>query len=300
MASKVYEFFGYPAAVSSPEAKIFRSSHQCPFVDGECIKHIQLDEKRRVSGVCSIKPTTSDPVVTCPHRMYAGEYQILKDVAKVAFGAPLELVSSDRISEDGPRDMDCVAVFGQRWGRELRLPKRGGRGSYFVDWILARLSPGNELIDFTAVEVQTIDTTGNYREEFRALSEGTAPTGKSTTNPNWENVNKRILPQIIYKGHVLRREPKCTKGLFFISPTPVYSRIRERLGGDLDEIHPSSGSLTFMHYALGPTDKNARYSLQQTGVFTTTVDQVALAFTSPKDLPPARSYEQAIEAALGA
>lgn len=125
-----------------------------------------------------------------------------------------------------------MAVFGQKWGRELRLPKRQGRGSYFVDWILARLSPTFDLIDFTAVEVQTIDTTGNYREEFRALAEQRDFVGKSTASPNRENVNKRILPQIIYKGHVLRREPKCSKGLFFVSPTPVYERIRERLGGN--------------------------------------------------------------------
>ncbi len=298
MASNIYEFFGYPATEESAEAKCFRSQELCPFVEGACIKNIQLDEKRRISGVCSIKPVTSGPVVTCPHRMYAGEYQILKNVAKLAFGIPLELVSSDRVSEARNLGGDFVVVFGQRWGRELRLPSRGGRGSYFVDWILARLSSSFELVDFTAVEVQTIDTTGNYREEFRALSEGLAFPGRSTANPNWENVNKRILPQIIYKGHVLRREPKCTKGLFFISPTPVYSRIKERLGGELDEIHPSSGSLTFMHYDLGTKNLENQYSLNCCGSFTTTVDQVALAFTSPKDLPPAGSYEQAIEAAL--
>lgn len=146
--------------------------------------------------------------------MYAGGYQILKDVSRMAFGTPLHLVSSDRVL-DGAVAGDFVAVFGQRWGRELRLPKRRGRGAYFVDWILARLTPDHELVDFTAVEVQIIDTTGNYREEFRALSENRTFSAKSTANPNWENVNKRILPQIIYKGHVLRREPKCSKGLFF-------------------------------------------------------------------------------------
>ncbi len=229
--------------------------------------------------------------------MYAGQYQILKDVSRIAFGAPLELVSSDRVSERAADD-EFIAVFGQRWGRELRLPKRRGRGAYFVDWILARLTADYELIDFTAVEVQTIDTTGNYREEFRALSVGREFPGKSTASPNWENVNKRILPQIIYKGHVLRREPKCSKGLFFVSPTPVYERIRDRLGGNLDEIHPSSGSLTFLHYSLGAEPEEGGLPLVLSGAFTTTVDQVALAFTSPRDLPPARSYEEAIQRAL--
>lgn len=298
MAANIYEFFGYPAKDKSAEANAFRNEELCPFVDGKCIKRIQLDDTRRISGVCSIKPVQSGPVVTCPHRMYGGDYVILRHVSEMAFGMPLQLISGDKVNEQA-RVGEAIAVFGHRWGKELRLPKRKGKGSYFVDWILARLSAENELMDFTAVEVQTIDTTGNYREEFRCLSEGKQFEGSNSASPNWENVNKRILPQIIYKGHVLRREPKCSKGLFFVSPTPVYQRIRERLGGELGSIHPSSGSLTFIHYSLGETESNGQYKLEQAGSFTTTVDQVALAFTSPKDLPPSCSYEEAIVKALG-
>ena len=43
----------------------------------------------------------------------------------------------------------------------------------------------------------------------------------SNAGMNWENVNKRILPQLIYKGHVLRREELCRKGLFFVCPKHV-------------------------------------------------------------------------------
>lgn len=297
MASNIYEFFGFPVEDSGPSSKFFRSKEECPFVEGPCIKKIEIDGKRTISGVCSIKPTKSSPVVTCPNRMYSGCHQVLKDVSEMAFGVSLNFVSGDRVNENQGGE-EIIAVFGHRWGRELRLPKRKGKGSYFVDWILARLSPQNELIEFTAIEIQTIDTTGNYREEFRALSNEKPFDSKSTANPNWENVNKRILPQIIYKGHVLRREPKCSKGLFFISPTPVYERIMERLGGELPSIHPSTGSLTFLHYSLGDKNDDSQYKLHLSGSFTTTVDQVALAFTSPKDLPPARSYESAILNAL--
>ena len=180
----------------------------------------------------------------------------------------------------------------------MHLPKRKGKGAYFVDWILARLTADHELIDFTAVEVQTIDTTGNYRDEVGALFEGLRPTRKSTASPNWENVNKRILPQIIYKGHVLRREPKCSKGLFFVCPTPVYDRICERLGGELEPIHPSTGALSFLHYSLEDRTSGEPRALRRNGMFTTTVDNVALAFTAPKNLPPAGAYQNAIEKAL--
>ncbi|MCH7521992.1 MAG: hypothetical protein IIB42_09880, partial [Candidatus Marinimicrobia bacterium] len=117
---------------------------------------------------------------------------------------------------------------------------------------------------------------------------------------NGENVNKRILPQLIYKGHVLRRERLCTKGLFFICPQPVYDKIWIRLGSNLLDYELQSGALTFMRYDVGPEAQpgHAR-ELQYLGKLTTTVDQVAMAFTSPTNLPDANVYEMAIRAELG-
>lgn len=106
-----------------------------------------------------------------------------------------------------------IAVFGHGWGGELRLPQRAGTGSYFVDWVLARLDENGELAEFTAIEVQTIDTTGNYREARTALLENRSVIS-DTVGLNWENVSKRIIPQLIYKGQVLQREDLCRTGLF--------------------------------------------------------------------------------------
>ena len=107
-----------------------------------------------------------------------------------------------------------IAVFGHGWGGELRLPQRAGTGSYFVDWVLARLDENGELAEFTAIEVQTIDTTGNYREARTALLENRSVIS-DTVGLNWENVSKRIIPQLIYKGQVLQREDLCRTGLIF-------------------------------------------------------------------------------------
>ena len=85
--------------------------------------------------------------------------------------------------------------------------------------------PAGKLLGFVAIEVQSIDTTGNYQAEREAyLGDRIVCREDSTAGLNWENVNKRILPQIIYKGHVLRREPLCQKGLFFICPRPYTTR----------------------------------------------------------------------------
>jgi hypothetical protein len=112
-------------------------------------------------------------------------------------------------------------------------------------------------------------------------------------------VSKRILPQIIYKGHVLRREPLCRNGMFFICPAPVYERIQQRLGRELLAYEPHPGSLTFCWYNVGPPVASGQLrALLPQGQFTTTIDQVALAFTAPENLPPQGVYEQAIRQAL--
>ncbi len=158
------------------------------------------------------------------------------------------------------------------------------------------IGKSGQMSEFVAAEVQAIDTTGNYREERNAYMKGATFSGSSKAGLNWENVSKRILPQIIYKGHVLRHEQLCKKGLFFICPTPVYQRIQERLGKSMGSYHFQPGALTFHWYNVGASaPTGSTRSLDYEGQFTTTVDQVANAFTSPSNLPPAGVYQRAIE-----
>ena len=228
--------------------------------------------------------------------MYAEDYRVLLDVATDAFGAGVRLC---RTHADVKADGKDVMVFGKRWGKELRLPNRGDGGGYFVDWVLALLDSQRKLAGFVAVELQTMDTTGSYEAEVRAHLSGQPWDKGSKAGINWENVAKRILPQIIFKGHVLRNEPLCTKGMYFICPAPVHARIMTRLGGDLRKYHPQSGALTFRWYDLAPPAKpGERRALAFGGQTTTTVDQVALAFTSPQNLPDPGVYEAAIRAEL--
>jgi len=228
--------------------------------------------------------------------MYAEGHRILLDVAVDAFGPGMRLCRSTTEAECDGFD---VVVFGKHWGKELRLPSRLKGGGYFVDWILARLGPACELEEFVALEVQTMDTTGSYEAQVhRLLATGTTLEDKQS-NINWENVSKRILPQIIFKGHVLRQEALCRKGMYFICPSPVYTRILARLGGTLRPYHPHPGALTFRQYDIGdPPPPGASRPLVYKGQMTTTVDQVALAFTSPSNLPEPGVYEQAIRAGL--
>ena len=306
MALQVTEFFGLAPLDSAAENDV--AARRCPFVDSNCIKPQH--------GACSVQQVSeAEPVICCPNRMYADNFKILREISVETFGVGAELVRPADVAvrvAAGSMTGNEVAVFGRYWGQELPLPRPPGVAGaasrrYYVDWILAKLDGDGDLAELTAVEVQTVDTTGNYNEQPQAFFRGRAYRDGQGRNPgysdagvNWENVNKRILPQIIYKGHVLRREAKCTKGLYFVCPKQVYSRIRDRLGGNLHTYHPSTGTITFRSYELGSTVPSGQQrDMTLFGQFTTTVDQVAIAFTSPMNLPDQNVYEAAIKASLG-
>ncbi|WP_246070174.1 NotI family restriction endonuclease [Humibacillus xanthopallidus] len=297
----MYEFFGFRASDNSAVAVDHAQRGQCPFLQDRCEKTLS---DGLIAGVCTLKPVTSTPVICCPVRLYADDYRVLRDVADMAFTPGLALhPGGAAASEARHTGHEVIAVFGKRWGGELRLPQRQGRGSYFVDWILARLDAQGNLAEFVAIEVQSIDTTGNYRNGRTALLAQTRHIERTTAGFNWENVSKRILPQVIYKGNVLQRESLCQKGLFFVVPSPVYGRIMDRLGGSggLLPYPLQSSSITFMSYDLdlsAGTAPGLSVPLKQEHVYTTNIGQVAQAFAGPGVMPPQDCYRDAIRAAL--
>ena len=241
MALQITEFFGLAPLVVAAGRRThldgFRrddvASRRCPFVNSDCIKPNH--------GACSVRQVSgTEPIICCPNRMYADNFKVLREISTETFGAGVELVRPAEVTvriATGAMNGNEVAVFGRYWGQELPLPRPRVAGAasrqYYVDWILAKFDGGGNLAELTAVEVQTIDTTGNYSDQAQAFFRGGAyrdgqgrDPGYSDAGMNWENVNKRILPQIIYKGHVLRRETKCTKGLYFVCPKQVFGRIR--------------------------------------------------------------------------
>lgn len=224
---------------------------------------------------------------------------MLREIARIAFRQPLHLYAGRAAVERAKRECGAIAVFGKGWGGELRLPQRRGVGSYFVDWVLARLDANGELAEFTAIEVQTIDTTGNYQTAREALLTR-RELCSDTVGLNWENVSKRIIPQLIYKGQVLQREDLCHTGLFFIAPDPVYRRVLERLGGKekLPTFPSQPASIHFISYdkAGTPTDGQPT-PLGIIEEHCTTVYKVQEAFSS-LTLPEAGVYREAISKCL--
>jgi hypothetical protein len=301
MAGTIVDFFGYRAADDSDASLDAVAKNLCPFLHDTCTKTLGRDGS--CSGVCAVKQVSSDQrIICCPIRLYADDYEILRIVSRKTFGVDLGLYSGRAAVAKARSEGGAVAVFGHRWGGELRLPKRNGVGNYFADWVLARLDERGELAEFTSIEVQTIDTTGNYRASRAGLIDGRREV-KSTVGLNWENVSKRIIPQLVYKGQVLQREPLCRSGLWFVTPESVYSRIIDRLGGAKNMAFgyaPQPGALHFLRYDY---DDNAEYAkgvptkLMVTGDECTTVEQVQAAFNRVR-LPEPGVYGKALREAL--
>ena len=302
MAGTISEFFGYRAEDQSAAALKAVANKKCPFLGSACTK--MLGRERTISGVCAIRQKTagSPSVICCPNRIYAEEYKMLKTLAKNAFHEDLKLYAGRAAVPKAKKEGGAIAVFGHGWGGELRLPQRQGTGSYFVDWVLARLDGKGNLVEFTAIEVQTIDTTGKYSAAQKALKKDRSIIS-DTVGLNWENVSKRIIPQIIYKGQVLQREELCRTGLYFVCPTPIYKRVLNRLGGkDKIPTFPTQpAAIHFVAYDYTEQfDKVSQGSIVPLGVIEehcTTVYKVQEAF-SAVSLPEGNVYGNAIKKCL--
>ncbi|MCR5381906.1 MAG: restriction endonuclease [Lentisphaeria bacterium] len=302
MAGYISEFFGFNSYDKTPTALKYAQDKKCPFLGKTCTKY--LAHQGVVSGACAIrqKKVGSPSVVCCPNRLYADSYKMLHDIALKAFGENLNMYAGRTAVEMSMKDGGAIAVFGHEWGGELRLPQRQGTGSYFVDWVLARLNSKGELTDFTAIEVQTIDTTGKYSDAQRELLKNRNVI-YDTVGFNWENVAKRIIPQIIYKGQILQREDLCQKGLFFVSPKPVHDRVLARLGGKskLPEYPIQPASIHFVAYDYAePLEKFHHGNIAPLTIveeYCTTVYKIQEAF-SAFDLPEGNVYGNAIRRSL--
>lgn len=299
MAGYISEFFGFNAADTSQVSLKTAAKRNCPFLGSFCVK--TLSREKIISGVCAIRQKTpgSPSVICCPIRLYAEDYKMLRLISEKAFHQKLNLYAGRAAVDKARKEGGAIAVFGKGWGGELRLPQRKGVGSYFVDWVLARLDEKGELAEITAIEVQTIDTTGSYANAQQHLAKDREIIS-DTAGLNWENVSKRIIPQIIYKGQVLQREDLCRTGLFLVCPKPVYQRIIDRLGGTdkLPKFPSQPASINFIAYDT--IDEPADGKITPLGIVDehcTTVYKVQEAFSS-LNLPDGNVYRETISRSL--
>jgi hypothetical protein len=266
----IVELFGFSPDDTSQEAVTTWKNKTCPFTKGICTK--TNHDKTLVYGTCSVssgvKQAEGSEIIVCPKRLYANQYNIFNHVLDSAWpnqskellvGGTLQELKGKAIKTRNP-----VVAFGQKSGKEFQV---NSNGSLSMDWILQSYAHNADRLvpqEFIGLEIQSIDITGNYRdnwEAYRKIKEGTLvnEVPRSGHGLNWANVHKRLIPQIIRKGNVYSKMDRCV-GFYFILPDTVYKKF-EQVIGDIPTVGgPSRENLSVITFKL---DKNTAFGEQR-------------------------------------
>jgi hypothetical protein len=293
-ANDLVEIFGYAPDDLSPAARTLWALSACPFVSKPCSK--SNHDGSVIYGTCSVTTSYGDCII-CPNRLYDRGYASLRLVAAEAFDGRTKFMMFDEYIAKRSTVADCVVALGRNSGREVNLGRKMS-----MDWVLARITRGR-LIEYTGVEVQSIDITGNYRDTWHAyknISPRTKSIPTSKHGLNWANVHKRLIPQLIRKGLMYSRSTLVRHGLFFVVPEIVYKKFEEVLGYDLPVVTRSGKDVLTIHtYELTPYQ---RPGVQREAIVKRKI-RVPLAdfaerFVSGPSLPPAQELDLAIRRVL--
>jgi len=184
------EVFGFPPDNLLKEVERYRNNKLCPFHNRvpSCTKNSATDPL----GVCSIFHE-GNVVITCPIR-FTEEWLITEDAAKFFF------------SKD-------VANTG-RWTslREVPLKDKFGKAAGNIDYVLVSYDHEGRIMDFGSLEVQAVYISGNVSDPFKYYMRDRA----KRKNMDWSrrpkyprpdylsSSRKRLVPQMIYKGGILK------------------------------------------------------------------------------------------------
>ena len=187
------EVFGFPVQDLSEQAERYRRLKLCPF--NNIVPNCTKDKANDPLGVCSINQDEStdeqtDIVITCPIR-FRQDWLIAEQAASFFFGNATAWTSLS----------------------EVRLKDKAGQSAGNIDLVLVAYDDRGRVIDFGALEVQAVYISGNVRKPFEYYMND-RPT---RWNMDWSKLadyyprpdflsssRKRLVPQLIYKGGILK------------------------------------------------------------------------------------------------
>lgn len=257
----IIELFGFSPDDTTESALKAWSNKSCPFVGGGCSK--TNHDQSVVYGTCSVSSGVNheegSEIIVCPKRLYADKYSIFNHVISSAWpdqnktllvGGTLKELKQKALMVKNP-----VIAFGQGSGKEIQIKSNG---SLSMDWVFQSYEKlDGKLVpkEFVGLEIQSIDITGNYRDNWAAYKK--IKTGKEVSSIpnsghglNWANVHKRLIPQIIRKGNVYTKIKRCA-GFYFILPDMVYQKFEEVIGDITLKKAPARNNLSVITFNLG-------------------------------------------------
>lgn len=286
------EVFGYSPLDTTPIARKFWQLSACPFIGKACTK---FDHSNTICyGTCSVT-NAGQNVVICPNRLYANNYETIRNVSQEVFGSVVFMMFDEyvKLATSSKKQFDCVVALGQNSGKEVKLSKMS------MDWVLARIKNGI-LKEYVGIEVQSIDITGNYRDAWYAARDEKAIIPNSAHGLNWANVHKRLIPQIIRKSLIYSKSNFVNQGLYFIVPEVVYQKFEEIIGDDIPLVQDSAKDVITVHtYELeAQVPLGTIRGLVSKRVIKFKLDEFSARFISGPNLPSGDNLDNKIRAIL--
>ena len=290
----IVEIFGYAPNDTTIDCRNQWRSGMCPFVPIPCVK--KNHERTVVYGTCSVTTPYGDCVI-CPNRLYFDNFKLLSMVSKDAFGENVPFYTYAEYLKHKKSNETFVVALGMHSGHEISL-----KNAFSMDWVLVKIS-NSKLDSYTGIEVQSIDITGNYRDNWYAYKniKENSVIPKSEHGMNWANVHKRLIPQLIRKSLIYSRSKYVKSGLYFIVPDIVYKKFEDVIGADIPlEKHKGPSIITVHTYALGENvGEGEMRSIVPVRKLRFQMEEFSRRFISGPNLPQASELDTEIMDALG-
>ena len=177
------EIFGFPFDNLSEKAERYRKLKLCPY--NNKVPSCTKNSAKNPLGVCSIFEKDV-PVITCPIR-FREDWTIIEDAARFFFSSADQFTSL----------------------AEIRLNDADGNSAGNIDFVLVSLDEQGNITDFGALEVQAVYISGNISQPFEHYLQHHHThhdfTWRGMVCPDYlSSSRKRLVPQLIYKGRILR------------------------------------------------------------------------------------------------
>ena len=250
------EVFGHLPNDFSERAIRYRKRRLCPF--NNKVPSCTKDKAKDPLGVCSINYNES-AVITCPVR-FREEWLITDDAA------------------------DFFFPDGSSWTSltEVRLVDYYGKSAGNIDIVLVAYDEQGKVYDFGSLEIQAVYISGNIRDPFaHYMSNCEAGVEMNwASQPNFprpdflSSSRKRLAPQLLYKGGILR---EWNKKMAVALDSNFYNTLPE-----LQEVESSEAELAWLVYDLEQSFDKTRYVLKRKKLIYTKFIDSLNAITRPR------------------
>lgn len=245
------EVFGFPINNESDRAKRYRDNKLCPY--NNIVSNCTKNSIEFPLGVCSLKHKGKQ-VIVCPIR-FREDWTIISDAAGFIF--------------NGKAAWTHVG--------EVRLKDKTGKSAGNIDYVLVSYDNKGRVLDFGSLEVQAVYISGNLTGPFTAYLENPIPDftwrqALKYPKPDYlSSSRKRLIPQIIAKGSILKQWKK--KQVVALQ-TSFYNTLPA-----LPEFDKTESDFAFFLYELIPDKKTKSLSLKLERIvytkFASALEQIA-------------------------